>query len=225
MKVMIIKKDHNKILKISLSFLLIIVIALTVYKIYSMDIGTDDIKNYVYSFGKLGPIVYIIMFALVPLTFFPDSILAIAGGLAFGLFKGYIYTAIGALIGGTISFYISRYFGRNVVKKLTKDKLDNIESMINNRGFTIVFLLRLIPLFPFDVISYGAGLTSIKYKDFILATLLGTIPGIMVFTNIGAQSINMGSNSFYCSIAALILLFLISIILKKKFITKEIKNR
>lgn len=172
----------------------------------------------------MGSIIYIVMFSLVPLTLFPDSVLAIAGGLIFGLFNGYIYTTIGALIGGTLSFYISRKLGRNVVKKFTKEKLDKVEEMINEKGFFIVFMLRLIPLFPFDVISYGAGLTSIKYKDFILATLFGTIPGILVFVNIGAQSVNIGSTSFYISIAALILLLGISIILKNKFITKNLEN-
>ncbi|MEG0842868.1 MAG: TVP38/TMEM64 family protein [Romboutsia sp.] len=194
-----------------------------IYKIYSLDIGIEDIKVYVDSFGKMGTIVYIIMFALVPLTLFPDSVLAIAGGLAFGFVKGYIYTTIGALIGATLSFYISRKLGRNIVKKLTNEKLDNIENMINERGFFIVFLLRLIPLFPFDIISYGAGFTSIKYKDFLLATLFGTVPGIMVFTNIGAHSLNIGSNQFYISIASLILLFATSILLKNKFLNSQIK--
>lgn len=210
----------SKWLKCILSALGVLVLAFIVYKIYSMDIGIEDIKAYVDSFGKMGAIVYIIMFILVPLTLFPDSILAIAGGLAFGFSKGYIYTTIGALVGGTLSFYISRKFGRNVIKKLTKEKLDNIELMINEKGFSIVFLLRLIPLFPFDVISYGAGLTNINYKDFILATFVGTIPGIMVFTNIGAKSVDIGSNSFYASIAALILLLFISVCLKNRFLNK-----
>ncbi|MEN2257910.1 VTT domain-containing protein [Paraclostridium benzoelyticum] len=78
-------------------------------------------------------------------------------------------------------------------------------------------------MFPFDVISYGAGLTNIKYRDFIFATIVGTIPGILVFTNIGAQSVDIGSNSFYLSIMALILLILSSIVLKNKFINTQKK--
>ena len=96
--------------------------------------------------------------------------------------------------------------------------------MINERGFFIVLMLRLIPLFPFDVISYGSGLTSIRYKDFLLATFFGTIPGIFVFVNIGAQSVNIGSKSFYLSITALILLLVVSIILKNRFISKNLEN-
>lgn len=209
----------NKTLKILISVILIIIIGSTIYKLLNMNINSKDIQAYVSSFGKLAPLVYIIMFALVPLTLFPDSVLAIGGGLIFGLFKGYIYTLIGALIGASLSFYISRKLGRNFVKKLTKEKLDGIESMINSKGFFVVLMLRLIPLFPFDIISYGAGLTSIKYKDFLLATIIGTIPGILVFTNIGAQSVNIGSNGFYMSIMALILLVIASIFLKNKFVS------
>lgn len=217
------KKNNSIAIKFLISTLIILTIGFIIYKIYIMDIGANDIKIYVDSFGNMSAVVYIIMFALVPLTLFPDSILAIAGGLVFGLFKGYIYTTIGALIGGSISFYISRKLGRNVVKKLTNEKLDNVEKMINESGFFIVFMLRLIPLFPFDIISYCSGLTSIKYKDFILATFIGTIPGILVFTNIGAESVNIGTNSFYASIAALILLFVVSIFLKNKFLKNETK--
>lgn len=209
----------SKIFKILISIILIIIIGSIMYKLLRMNINSKDIQSYVSSFGKLAPLVYIIMFALVPLTLFPDSVLAIGGGLIFGLAKGYIYTLIGALIGASLSFYISRKLGRNFVKKLTKEKLDGIESMINSKGFFVVLMLRLIPLFPFDIISYGAGLTSIKYKDFLLATIIGTIPGILVFTNIGAQSVNIGSNGFYISIMALILLVIASIFLKNKFIS------
>ncbi|MDU2687896.1 TVP38/TMEM64 family protein [Paeniclostridium sordellii] len=212
------KYNLGKVLKILISIIILLILGTIICKILSMNIGVEDIQDYVSSFGRLAPLVYIIMFALVPLTLFPDSILVIGGGMVFGLFKGYIYTLIGALIGATISFYISRKLGRAFVKKLTKEKLDNIEELINSKGFFIVLILRLVPLFPFDIISYGSGLTSIKYKDFLLATIIGTIPGILVFTNIGAQSVNIGSNSFYISIMGLILLVLLSLILKNKFL-------
>ncbi|WP_373598096.1 TVP38/TMEM64 family protein [Paraclostridium bifermentans] len=213
----------NKILKITLTMMVFITILWIVYNILNMDIDAHDIQNYVSSYGKFAPIIYIIMFALVPLTLFPDSILAIGGGLIFGLTKGYIYTLIGALLGASLSFYISRKLGRNFVKKLTKEKLDTIEKMINDKGFFVVLILRLVPLFPFDIISYGAGLTSIKFRDFMFATLIGTIPGILVFTNIGAQSVNIGSNSFYISIMALVVLVVGSVFFKNKIINLQKK--
>ena len=122
-------KKYKTAYKVIISIVILMIISIVVYKVYKMNLGIGDIKNYVESFGKLGPIIYIIMFSLVPLTLFPDSILAISSGIIFGLVNGYIYTTIGALIGGTISFYISRKLGRNVVKKLIKEKLDKVENI------------------------------------------------------------------------------------------------
>jgi uncharacterized membrane protein YdjX (TVP38/TMEM64 family) len=214
---------NNKLKKLIL-ILFIGIAILMGSKFISKNLDIYDLQKYISSFGILAPIIYIIMFSIVPLTFFPDSILAIASGLVFGFYKGYIYTTIGALIGGSIAFFIARYLGHNLVKKISNEKLSKIEKLIDNNGFYIIFLLRLIPLFPFDVISYGAGLTSVKYKHFIGATLLGTIPGIAVFTNIGAKSVNISTTGFYASIAGLILLFIISIILKNKFLNKKLKE-
>lgn len=214
----------NKNLKKILLLLTVIFFIFISSKIIKNDIDIYTIRDYINSFKIFGPIVYIIMFAIVPLTFFPDSILAISSGLIFGFYKGYIYTTIGALLGGSIAFFLARYIGYDLLKKISNDKLSKIEKLINANGFYIIFLLRLIPLFPFDIISYGAGLTSVDYKQFLLATLLGTIPGIAVFTNIGSSALDISSTSFYISIAMLILLFAISILLKKKFLNNKLKE-
>ncbi|RHW56201.1 TVP38/TMEM64 family protein, partial [Clostridium botulinum] len=188
--------------------------------------------------------IYIILFTLVPLTLFPDSILAIAGGMAFGMVEGSVYTIIGAfgmvegsvytiigaVCGASLSFYIARFLGRTVVEKLIRGKGKWFENGVEKNGFLvvfilrliplvpfdIVFILRLIPLVPFDIISYGAGLSKIKFKDFILATTVGIIPGILVFINLGDKALNIKSKQFVISIVLLVLLCLVSFIMKKK---------
>lgn len=214
----------NKNLKKALLLITVIFFIFISSKIIKNNIDIYTIRDYINSFKIFAPIVYIVMFAIVPLTFFPDSILAISSGLIFGFCKGYIYTTIGALLGGSIAFFLARYIGYDLLKKISNDKLSKIEKLINANGFYIIFLLRLIPLFPFDIISYGAGLTNVDYKQFLLATLLGTIPGIAVFTNIGASALDISGTSFYISIAMLILLFAISILLKKKFLNNKLKE-
>ncbi len=207
----------NKVFKY---FSIIAVLCMAVYALNKLAVfngySSGDIKEYLNSFGMLAPIVHIVLFTLVPLTFFPDSILAIAGGMVFGLTKGTIFTMIGALCGGTLSFYITRTLGNNIIKRFIKKDISILGKQLKENGFWVILILRLIPLFPFDVISYSAGLSDIKYKDFFLATLVGTIPGIMVFTNIGDKSSEVGSTGFYISIALLVLLFSVSILLKKK---------
>ncbi|WP_251860443.1 TVP38/TMEM64 family protein [Clostridium sp. Marseille-Q2269] len=184
--------------------------------ILAKEVSAVSIKEYINSYGVISPIVYIILFTLVPLTLFPDSILAIAGGMAFGMVQGSIYTVIGAVCGASLSFYIARVLGRTMVDKLVRGKGKWFEDGVEKNGFLVVFILRLIPLVPFDVISYGSGLSKIKFKDFILATTVGIIPGILVFINLGDKALNVKSKQFVMSIVLLVLLCLVSFIMKKK---------
>jgi len=78
-------------------------------------------------------------------------------------------------------------------------------------------MLRLIPLFPFKIVSYSAGLSDVRFKDFALATTIGSLPGIIVYTNLGDKTTVFGSKDFYLSIGLLIGLFIISFIMKKIF--------
>lgn len=219
------KKDYIKVLKYILS---IILIGVFVYFLYNLNrfktFSSMDLKTYLLNYGNMAPILYIIMFTLVPLTLFPDSILAIGGGLAFGLIRGSIYTLIGAMMGASLSFYLARFLGRDFIRKITKHKLAHFEDSLEKNGFMLILILRMIPLFPFDVISYSAGISKIKFKDFILASLIGIIPGILVYTNLGDKSETIGSKSFYASICFLILLFAMSFILKDKLFSKKLKE-
>lgn len=174
------------------------------------------IKNYIGSFGMLGPIIYIIMFILVPLTLFPNAILALASGMAFGVFYGMIYTIIGAVLGAALSFYIARFLGKDIVDKLVRGKGKWFEDGVGKKGFLIVFTLRLIPLVPFDIISYGAGLSKIKFKDFLLATTIGIIPGVFIFINLGDKSQNPDSLDFIFASVLLGALVLVSYFIKNK---------
>ncbi|KIN83201.1 TVP38/TMEM64 family protein [Clostridium botulinum] len=211
------KKSKKNII---VAIIFIVLLAFLAYflrnTILAKDINAVSIKEYINSYGAIAPIIYIILFTLVPLTLFPDSILAIAGGMAFGMVEGSIYTIIGAICGASLSFYIARLLGRTVVEKLIRGKGKWFEDGVEKNGFLVVFILRLIPLVPFDIISYGAGLSKIKFKDFILATMVGIIPGILVFINLGDKVLNIKSKQFVISVVLLVLLCLVSFIMKKR---------
>ena len=118
---MLRKSKRNKILKIILISILVI---LVVYGLNQSNVlkgyGPDEIKNYINSFGILSPIVYVVILTVLPLLFFPDSVLVIAGGMIFGLGKGIILTSIGSFLGASVSFYISRILGQRIVNKFIK---------------------------------------------------------------------------------------------------------
>lgn len=207
-------------------FLIIAVAALCIFNNTGLFtcIDSKSIKNIISSYGAAGPIIYIIMFSLVPLTLFPDSILAVAGGMAFGLFWGSVYTIIGAVAGGTLSFYISRIFGRSIVEKIVRGKGKWFDEGVEDKGFILILSLRLIPLVPFDIISYGAGLSKIKYQDFVLGTIIGIIPGVLIFSNLGDKTLNVNSPEFIAAIGLLISLFICSYFLKKKITFEKIQS-
>ncbi|MGV8982988.1 TVP38/TMEM64 family protein [Clostridium sp.] len=218
------KKTIN-ILKLIALLIIVTVIICTFYNMEALHKCTpENMQSFIDSYGIFSPIIYIILFTFVPLTLFPDSILAIAGGMCFGMVGGFIYTMIGAILGGTLSFYLAKNLGHKVLKKIIKNDLSSLENAIKTKGFLLVFVLRLIPLFPFDIISYAAGFSGVKFKDFALATISGIIPGIFVFINIGDKASEIGSSSFYVSIALLIGLIVISYSLKNKISIQKIQS-
>ncbi|PKM78381.1 MAG: hypothetical protein CVU90_02450 [Firmicutes bacterium HGW-Firmicutes-15] len=181
----------------------------------------EGLKEYIASCGVFGPIVYMTMFSVIP----AGSVIAIAGGMAFGMFFGTLYTIIGAMIGATVAFYISRLLGRGAVEKLVKGKMQKFEDGIEKGGFLLILILRLIPIIPFNVISFGAGLTSIKYIDYIFSTMIGIIPGVLVFTNLGDKALNVRSPEFIIAVGILSLMVIVSILLKKRFSIEDLQAK
>lgn len=215
------RKQARNIIKAIILIMVVFTVFFCHYSGIFRNCSAEGIKEYINSFGAFGPIVYMIMFSIIP----SGSIIAIAGGMAFGMYLGTLYTTIGALIGATTAFYLSRFLGRDVVEKLVKGKIQSFEDGVEKRGFLLILILRLIPIIPFNVISYGAGLTKIKYRDYLLATMIGIIPGVIVFTNLGDKALNYRSSEFVMAVAMLLALILGSWILKKKVSLRAIQNK
>jgi len=208
----------NKKLTISMITLLILVIT---YVAFCRGLTPEILRNYIGGFGYLAPFIYILCFTMLPIAFFPVPILALAAGLLFGFLPGTIYTLIGAVLNSAIMFLMAKVLAKDAVTNLLQRKLpENWSSFLFNldekKGFGIIFILRLIPAMPYNLINYGAGLTSIKFSSYMLATILGILPGTLVFLNIGNQALNIHNPAFMVSIILLILLTIFSLILGKR---------
>ncbi len=170
----------------------------------------DAIRDQVLSWGSWGPLIYVLLFTFVPLTLFPDAVLAIASGMAFGMGKGFILTWLGALMGGSLAFWLARLIGQEALEKLQTKLGHKPHAVPMMKGFLSILILRLVPLVPFDVISYGAGLSHVRYRDFLGATAIGIIPGVCVYVNVGDKLFDCNSSQFYCAIALVISLAVVS---------------
>jgi len=149
----------------------------------------------------LGGFLYMIAYTLRPLVLFPATPLTLYGGYVFGAFWGSVFDIIGAGAGALLSFYIARKWGRTGFQALLKHKkLQAFDQKAEKNGFLVVLYMRLMPFFPFDGVSYGAGLSNIKFKDYTWATLIGIIPGAIVYNVFGASLHHIGSAGFYWAI-------------------------
>lgn len=127
---------------------------------------------------------FIVVYSIASFAFVPRGLLALAAGAAFGM-PSALYTYAGALVGETLAFYAARLLGRGFVQMLLGTKLQGWEQRFGGSGFVAIVLLRLVPVVPCDVINYGAGLGSVRYRDFLAATALGIIPGCLLFAAAG----------------------------------------
>ena len=171
--------------------------------------------------GGWAPVLYIGLFILLPTFFFPVAVLALAGGLLFGLWWGSVYTFIGAVLNCALMFLLARYVGRSQVQRLVEQKLSpqwqrRLQMADGKEGFLLLIILRLIPAVPYNLINYTFGLTGISFSSYLLASAIGIIPGTFAFINIGDKTLEAGSPSFWIAIGLLVLLLAVTGLLGKK---------
>lgn len=159
---------------------------------YLYEFGLERIKPETISaaisgLGYWGPMLYIVLNTLRPLFFFPAIVLAVAGGLAYGPLWGSVYLIAGTMLGACLCFGLSRWLGRDKICHHIPKQIhfEAINARLELQGFKTLLLLRLVPLIPWDAVSFMAGLTQVRFWPYFLATLFGSIPGAVLFCYLG----------------------------------------
>ena len=143
--------------------------------------------------GPRGPVLFVLLYMLACLLMIPGSILTLAAGFLFGLGVGFLVTTLGSVLGALLAFLLGRTLARNWVENRVAGsaRFANLDRAVADRGFRFVFLLRLSPLFPFNLLNYALGLTRIQTRDYLLASWLGMIPGTLLYVYLGAGARNL----------------------------------
>ncbi|HEX9970999.1 MAG TPA: TVP38/TMEM64 family protein [bacterium] len=182
------------------------------------DFTPTSVKNFILQFGVWAPIVFIAIYALRgAILVIPVGVMSFAGGLAFGKWLGTIYILIGATLGASLSFVIARYFGRKFIESfswLHKGKIKSFDDGIEKNGFRMMLFFRLMPLFQYDAVNFGAGLSKIKFRDYVLATFIGMTPGGFINAMLGSSLENIISVQFFAALGVFILLLFVPTIYK-----------
>lgn len=166
------------------------------------------------SIGPWGPVMLIVSMAMaVIIPPIPSLPLDLASGAAFGPLLGTAYAVAGAAIGAILSFMIGRALGREGISRLLRVDAIFCEKCSDHHLGLLIFLARLIPVFSFDVVSYGAGFTTISLRTFSLATIAGMVPPTFAFTYLGssvasAQWLLIGAGCFLVTVFLLLPMWL-----------------
>src|SRR5713101_8059530 len=141
---------------------------------------------WVNSLGVWGPVVFIVGYAVAAVAFVPGSLLTLAAGAIFGLSKGVLYVFVAAVLGSSAAFLVSRHLARAVIEQRVAGsaRFAAIDRAVSAQGRKIVFLLRLSPVFPFNLLNYALGLTRVRFADYLVASA-GMVPGTILYVYYG----------------------------------------
>jgi uncharacterized membrane protein YdjX (TVP38/TMEM64 family) len=136
--------------------------------------------------GVWGPVAFILGYIVATVAFVPGLILTLAAGALFGLARGVAYVFIGATLGSAAAFLLARYVARGAIERRLGEsgKFAAIDRAVAVQGFRIVLLLRLSPVFPYNLLNYALGLTRVRFVDYLLASI-GMIPGPFLYVYYG----------------------------------------
>jgi uncharacterized membrane protein YdjX (TVP38/TMEM64 family) len=149
-----------------------------------------QLESYVQSLGAVAPLAVALVYIAATVLLIPGSALTIASGTLFGLRMGFLVVFTGANLGALCAFILARTYLREKVARWAEGnpKFRALDRAIGDQGFRMVFLLRLSPAFPFTLLNYLLGLTAVRPGAYVLANLLGMLPGAFLYVYIGAAA-------------------------------------
>ncbi len=150
----------------------------------------EGLRDYILSFGVFAPIASLFLMVLQAIAApLPSFLITFANGLAFGVFQGWMLSLAGHVLAAAVCFGVSRALGRAPVEVLVgKAGLESADRWFARWGMYAVFAGRLVPGISFDIISYAAGLTRMRFRGFILATTLGVLPQTFLYSFLGRRA-------------------------------------
>ncbi|MEG4113286.1 MULTISPECIES: TVP38/TMEM64 family protein [unclassified Microcoleus] len=178
-------KFKRIVLFFSIALLLALLIVATRYA-YVQDVLRAVLMR-IEDLGWWGPVAFVATYNLATVLFVPGSVLTLGGGAIFGLWWGSVYVFVASILGAVFAFAIGRYLCRDRVVKYMEShpKFKALDRAVSQQGLKIVFLTRLCPLFPFNLLNYALGITQVSLKDYVLGSF-GMIPGTIMYVYSGS---------------------------------------
>ena len=152
---------------------------------YREHFNFDAIQLWLDQAGLLAPALFILVYALATVLFLPGSVITLAGGALFGPVFGTLYNLTGATLGACLAFLLSRTIAADWVRKKSRGKLEQLIAGVEKEGWKFIAFVRLVPLFPFNLLNYALGLTRIPLLQYALVSFIFMLPGGAAYTYLG----------------------------------------
>jgi uncharacterized membrane protein YdjX (TVP38/TMEM64 family)/rhodanese-related sulfurtransferase len=175
--------NNNHLMRIVLFVGLAAAVALAV--VYRDQFDGAALEAWVKDAGPVAPLLFMLIYALAAVLFLPGSVLTLAGGALFGPVLGTVYNLTGATLGATLAFLIARYLASDWVAEKAGGRVKQLINGVEGEGWRFVAFVRLVPLFPFNLLNYALGLTRLRLSHYIIASFVFMLPGAIAFTYLG----------------------------------------
>lgn len=165
--------------------LVVVVAGIALATHYREALSPGALQAWVGGFGIMGPLVFMLLYIVATVFFLPGSVITLAGGAIFGPVWGTFYNLNGATIGATLAFLIARYLGSDWVEQKSAGRVKQLKQGVEQEGWRFIAFVRLVPLFPFNLLNYALGLTKIRLSHYVIASYLCMLPGAIAYTWLG----------------------------------------
>jgi uncharacterized membrane protein YdjX (TVP38/TMEM64 family) len=209
--------QRSRLIKIVVASVWFLAIFCIAYSFHQTGIPVRRLPRFVYDtvrgYGYWGPFVLVALYVTRSYFFVvPSSVLTLVAGSLYGPVFGTMINVVGDNLSAAIGFTMGRFFGRRFVKEHEHGWIQTYDQVLREEGFFAVLVMRLL-FFPFDVVNYGCGMTGMLFRQFALATLLGTLPAIITVTTLGHA---FESSEEWFVFIILLLLIIVSLFLLRR---------
>jgi uncharacterized membrane protein YdjX (TVP38/TMEM64 family) len=212
-------------------FIILLAAGIILFRLMGWGDKLTLLREWIGGLGVWGPFVFVLLYIVAVIAALPGAVITIAGATLFGSFLGVILVSIASTIGASLAFLIARYLARDfVLRKLSANEtFRKLDRLTLEHGALIVAITRLVPLFPFDILNYGFGLTAISFRTYVFWSWLCMLPGTILYvvgTDAVISAISSGKVPWLLVIvivfAGIVLAFLIRLAKKKLSQGKQI---
>lgn len=177
---------------------------------------TTQVEHVVRAGGLLSPVAFVLVYVVLTVLLVPGSIPTVAAGALFGPLWGSVLTILGATLGASAAFAIARRGGRDAVQRRLGARAHRLDCWLADHGFLAMVYARLIPLVPFNVANYAAGVSGVRPRAYVVATAVGIVPGTIAFVVLGSSLTDPRSSGFVASVGAIVALALAALLVDRR---------